>query len=207
MAFYAPGPSVTPEPLNSTLPLPPVSPGRALTVPDVGDEHREPPHPIALGDGRHDGGGVGSRPGRAGHSAAGAGRRGPGGKDPKQRGGAQPAGGEGGLASGRAGGRAAGRGSAPGPSPPVRRPELSASHWLGLLPLRLGLTPRFLSHWPLDKGTLLRLAQWPAISVRRKGGEGALPERREEFGYVRWDRPLRAAGSDANWIRRREGLT
>lgn len=61
-----------------------VSPGRELTVPDVGDEYRKPPHPIALGHGRHDGGGVGSRPGRTGHSAAGAGRRALGGKDPRR---------------------------------------------------------------------------------------------------------------------------
>lgn len=34
-----------------------------------------------------------------------------------------------------------------------------------------------------------------------------MPERREEFGYVRWDRPLCAAGSNADWIQLREGLT
>lgn len=34
-----------------------------------------------------------------------------------------------------------------------------------------------------------------------------MPERRAEFGYVWWDRPLREAGSLADWIRRREGLT
>lgn len=202
MAFYAPGPSVIPEPLNSTLPLPPVSPGRALTVPDVGDEHREPPHPIALGDGRHDGGGVGSRPGRAGHSAAGAGKRGPGGKDPKRRRGGEPAGGRAGW---RAGGRQA---TSPPPAPPLPSAILSYQPPIGSDYCRSDSGSSSASSL-IGPWTKARCYDWPSgplFPFAGRWGEGALPEGREEFGYVRWDRPLREAGSDADWIPRRAGL-
>lgn len=68
------------HPRASRLPPlgPRVTPGHELTVPDVGDEHGKPTHAIAFGHGRHDGEGLGSRPGRTGEGLAGStGRKGP----------------------------------------------------------------------------------------------------------------------------------
>lgn len=116
-------------------------------------------------------------------------------KDPRQRQRAEPAAAGGGRAGGRAGGLE-GRSTAPSPSPLLGRlrfhrplAQVTAAHTRAL--------PRSLAHWPQDKGTPLRLVQRPAISV----WEEALPKRRAEFDYVRWDRPLRAAGSGSDWIR------
>lgn len=163
-AFDPPGPSVTPKPLSFTLPPPP----RLQCPPAARSQFRmsemntaSPRIPSPL-----DTAGmmaVVSAPGLAGQGTQ---QRGLASGDRAERtpGSAkEPSRPRGGLAGGRAGGLA-GRGTAPCPSPPpaVRSSELPLV-WAPAAHTRV--SPHFLSHWPLSKGTTLPLVHCSAISV------------------------------------------
>jgi hypothetical protein len=113
----------------------PPGPGHELTVPDVGDEHGEPTHAIAFGYSRHDGGGLGSKPGRTGAGlAGGTGRKGPQ-TAPRSR----P--GEGGLAAGWL------QADAPPQTRPYGLSSGNVRHLLAESPAAHNRTPALLSLW------------------------------------------------------------
>lgn len=145
-----------------------------------------------------------SAPGLAGQGTA---QRGLASGDPEERtpSGAEEASRPGGRAGWRAGGRQA---ASPPPAPPLPSAVLSYQPPIGSDYCRSDSGSSSASSL-IGPWTKARCYDWPSgplFPFAGRWGEGALPEGREEFGYVRWDRPLREAGSDADWIPRRAGL-